>query len=84
MLLFCGGFFFDFNYPSRCRGWVIRASFYPSSVSFADTFPPRGRLEGVSFNTTDPSRGRLTRERPPGGRFGDVFIMLYTVGRKVV
>ena len=31
----------------------------PSSVSFADTFPPGGRLWGLSFNTADPARERL-------------------------
>ena len=48
-----GPFFFALNQPApvgadkinipRCRGRVIRASFYPSSVSFADTFPPKGK-----------------------------------------
>ena len=65
-----GPFFFALNQPAadgadkinipRCRGRVIRVSFYPSSVSFADTFPPRGRLEGLSFNTANP-QGRLLR-----------------------
>ena len=49
------------NYPRRRQILRLRrcaAAPHPSRLRRA-TFPPGGRLWGVSFNTADPSRGRL-------------------------
>ena len=65
IVFFMGLSFFVLNYPwpvgadeiniPRCRRRVIRASFYPSSVSFADTFS----CAHPSVRTGAPSRGRF-------------------------
>ena len=34
MLLFCGGFFFDFNYPTPWRGWDSKYKLNPFAFHY--------------------------------------------------
>ena len=70
------------NWGAAAAGHLIRPLGAPVSLRvgrFADLTRHRRVIQHRG-----PLEGKANEGAPPGGRLGDVFIVLYTVGRKVL